>query len=638
MKKDKISWVKLQELQEKVQYQYNLGYEYIHPIIDEKLDVKDKLFKPNEEWFVQNRLLWKNIKLERALFLTDESDVTFVTTDNILGRQISENAQLVCEYDDEDMNLIDVREEIIDDNWLYGLAITVINDWDNESKQPITRTMNPLGVIPDPMNYRGSELRFIGFQYNVSLEELKHNPAYEKAEIDKIALWLSETMERIKMRDDDDNWTNPVYDDKDTVTIVDFFTTFEWKKVLTTWDKSLNVLLRYVELEPLTEAEIKNPMKISYPIQLHRRCPKPKSFFGVSIADEVLQDQDVVTNITNYEILNARLSLLWPDKLISTDLWIDTDLLNDKKPWWRYIEVESQGATALSSKIFSDNPINPSNYSSNVKKEVQGYGEQLTWTSSLTFWVSQSGIQTKAEVQMLMQNTNTLLTYIWNNYLRWQKDYRMAHYKAYCLYMKWNSTKVISLFQKWFAKCLELKKDEFIADGKVWVTVKSRYQEQIKKDKEYSKLLSLANLYLGNMQDTYSRNKFLRKMWDKLWVSDFYAEDYIEYTVDERDAIENLKYLNQNIRVDWPEEWQDYKTYLDIYSQAINTPAKEIAMHQYTMAYNAFQRQWQMQIAQEQAMQEMWTDKSASNMAMNNLNRLQTQEEEWLPNIGWVRF
>ena len=127
-------------------------------------------------------------------------------------------------------------------------------------------------------------------------------------------------------------------------------------------------------------------------------------------------------------------------------------------------------------------------------------------------------------------------------------------------------------------------------------------------------------------------------MWDKLWVSDFYAEDYIEYTVDERDAIENLKYLNQNIRVDWPEEWQDYKTYLDIYSQAINTPAKEIAMHQYTMAYNAFQRQWQMQIAQEQAMQEMWTDKSASNMAMNNLNRLQTQEEEWLPNIGWVRF
>ena len=220
MKKDKISWVKLQELQEKVQYQYNLGYEYIHPIIDEKLDVKDKLFKPNEEWFVQNRLLWKNIKLARALFLTDESDVTFVTTDNILGRQISENAQLVCEYDDEDMNLIDVREEIIDDNWLYGLAITVINDWDNESKQPITRTMNPLGVIPDPMNYRGSELRFIGFQYNVSLEELKYNPAYEKAEIDKIALWLSETMERIKMRDDDDNWTNPVYDDKDTVTSV----------------------------------------------------------------------------------------------------------------------------------------------------------------------------------------------------------------------------------------------------------------------------------------------------------------------------------------------------------------------------------------------------------------------------------
>lgn len=634
MKKDKISPIKLQELQEKVQYQYNLGYEYIHPIIDEKLDVKDKLFKPNEEWFVQNRLLWKNIKLERALFLTDNNSVTFITTDNILGQKISENAQKVCEYDDEDMNLIDVREEIIDDNWLYGLAITVIDDWDNESKQPITRTMNPLGVIPDPMNYRGSELRFIGFQYNVSLEELKHNPAYEKAEIDKIALWLSETMERIKMRDDYDNWTNPVYDDKDTVTIVDFFTTFEWKKVLTTWDKSLNILLRYVELEPLTEAEIKNPMKISYPIQLHRRCPKPKSFFGVSIADEVLQDQDVVTNITNYQILNARLSLLWPDKLISTDLWIDTDLLNDKKPWWRYIEVETQWATPLSSKIFQDNPLAPSDYSSKVKQEVQWYWEQLTWTTSLAFGVSQNGSQTKAEVQMLMQNTNTLLSYIWNNYLRWQKDYRSAHYRAYCLYMKWNAKKIISLYQKWFTKWLELKKSDFIADWKVWVVVKSLSQEQIKNDKEFSKLLSIANLYLWNMQDNYAKNKFLRKMWNKLWLSDFQAEDYIEYTVDERDAIENLKYLNQNIEVPWPEEWQDYKTYLDIYQQAIDTFAKEKAIVQYTRAYNAFQRQQMQAMAMTQTMEDTWQDKSASAMALNNLNT--QQKEQW--SVIWTEM
>lgn len=123
-------------------------------------------------------------------------------------------------------------------------------------------------------------------------------------------------------------------------------------------------------------------------------------------------------------------------------------------------------------------------------------------------------------------------------------------------------------------------------------------------------------------------------MWNKLWLSDFQAEDYIEYTVDERDAIENLKYLNQNIEVPWPEEWQDYKTYLDIYQQAIDTFAKEKAIVQYTRAYNAFQRQQMQAMAMTQTMEDTWQDKSASAMALNNLNT--QQKEQW--SVIWTEM
>jgi len=55
------------------------------------------------------------------------------------------------------------------------------------------------------------------------------------------------------------------------VDIYDHFTVFEGKKVLTTWAHDRSVLIRYVEIEPLTKAESLKPTKVKYPVQFHRR-------------------------------------------------------------------------------------------------------------------------------------------------------------------------------------------------------------------------------------------------------------------------------------------------------------------------------------------------------------------------------
>jgi hypothetical protein len=69
-------------------------------------------------------------------------------------------------------------------------------------------------------------------------------------------------------------------------------------------------LIRYEELEPLTRVEQLNPAKITFPVQIHRRVNKPGSFFGISIADEILQFQDTITQLTNLQLIQARQNAL----------------------------------------------------------------------------------------------------------------------------------------------------------------------------------------------------------------------------------------------------------------------------------------------------------------------------------------
>jgi hypothetical protein len=66
-------------------------------------------------------------------------------------------------------------------------------------------------------------------------------------------------------------------------------------------------LIRYVEIEPLTSAEQLKPTKVKFPIQLHRRKPRPGSVFGFSIADEVINYQDIISQLTNLQIINGRI-------------------------------------------------------------------------------------------------------------------------------------------------------------------------------------------------------------------------------------------------------------------------------------------------------------------------------------------
>jgi hypothetical protein len=246
--------------------------------------------------------------------------------------------------------------------------------------------------------------------------------------------------------------------------------------------------------------------------------------------------------------------------------------------------------------------------------------EDTTGVNAMAFGQSAPGAQTKAEVQTLMQNTNQLLAWIASNYMRGQKEYWKAHYKFYAMFMPSRAKKVVSFYQDGKAIALTLSKKDFVSDGKVQVYIESKQQKKIENDQYFAKLNTIANLYLANMKPGYAMNSFLRKIGNTLGVQGFDAEVYIPTTPDEERARANLALLNDNVEIAPPEAGEDLKTYIEIYKQAMDTPAKWKALEAYTKVYTEL-RPNPMDAEMQTGTQDAGTGAMNSNIVASQLSQ-----------------
>jgi len=121
-------------------------------------------------------------------------------------------------------------------------------------------------------------------------------------------------------------------------------------------------------------------------------------------------------------------------------------------------------------------------------------------------------------------------------------------------------------------------------------------------------------------------NDFLRTLGRKSNIRDFDEYKYIAESVDEMNARANLSLLNKNLDVPPPADGEDYMTYLLIYKQALDTPAKAKAVAQYQEAYLTIQKPMEMPVAGQ-------ANQSIAGMTMNNLN----QEANTAPSTALIK-
>lgn len=259
------------------------------------------------------------MQLARALFVSDELDIMAVSDEGILAQELTDNANKVLKYDTMQDDFREVKDIIVCDNSLFGISATVIENFDDEDVKSIIDTIDPLSIIPDPKNCRGSKMRFIGLEKQVTVEYIKNNPTFDKTERESVTQWLSEEWKKTEQARNFANRTLDVPDDEIT-NLVLFFSAWEGNKYMSVWANNYEYCLKVVELEALTKSEKLNPNKIKYPVQLHRKKPMPNSFFGASDADELLPLQKVQSELANYQVIGARKDELGDDYILDSRL------------------------------------------------------------------------------------------------------------------------------------------------------------------------------------------------------------------------------------------------------------------------------------------------------------------------------
>lgn len=616
-----------EKLVEQVKREYSEWFQHIRQERERKRHIMEKVLDQTlPEGKVRVNLLWRNTQLELALFLTDEMGVKFLSSSGVIGEEMMNNANAVAKYDDIDMNLRAQRETIVNHNSLYGLSVTVVDAWDNDEKQPIGDVLDPLSIIVDPHNYNDSKMRFFWVERRVSRNYLENTEGFEGVE------WMSfskssELELNKRSSDNANNLVSILTSDDGMVDIYDHFMVHNGMKVLTTWTNDRSILIRYIEIEPLSKAEKAKPTKVKFPIQFHRRKPKLGSVYGVSIADEVLQFQDVISKLTNLEVVQATNLALGPDLFIDDRLGIDTVTLSETSVWGRIIPMTNDtGLPSQNGMSYQQIPP-PSPFVDQMIGKLEQRAEGTTNVTQQAFGMSPGGSQTKAEIQQLQQNANQILIWIANNYLQGQKEYWEAHYRCYVANMD-KGKKRVALYDKGNTISLSLTREQFIDDGKISVYITSKAQDAIENDKEFNKLLALANIYLGNMKPGYSLNDFLRMMGKKSNIRDFDSYRYIQQDVDEYNATKNLPLLNKDIEVPGPADGENYMTYILIYRQALDTKAKAKVLMQYEEAYTTIQKPEEEAKAMQAMMMGRWGESNTgvwnpqtSNTALNNLNQ-----------------
>ena len=613
--------LKMQEkLIEQVQREYSEWEKHVREWRQEVQSEIDLMKVKAPEGKVKVDLVKENVDFERATFLTDDIDVTFVCDEWVLWKEIMENANKVAKYDYIDTERKSIKEQIIIDNGYYGIAVEVLDMYDEDENQPDSQLVNPDTVIPDPKCTKGSRMRYIWFNRKLPIWKIKNNESFNTKwyTLEDASSWDMRMSEEARA----DSYV--ISSDEWMVEIYDHYTVFEGKKYLTTWINGRENLIRCIELAPLSKAEKLNPMKIKYPVIFHRRRSYPYRWAWYRIREEVGNTEDIVTQLRNLEIAQARIATYWPDTFIDQNLWADIWTLQKKKPGWLISPVTIPNGSSIANHIYQKQYAGNINLSQVVAQGLLDRVERNTGYTDISKWVSPNGSQTKWEIQTLQNNANKILSWVSDSYLDGEKEFYYSWYRSYQENMSPKSKKTIALFDNWWLS-KSLKKSEFIADGKVIIDIRSASQEAIKNERSVTKLMALANSIIPNLRSEQSVNTFLRTLVDKSWVDWLEGCDLIPKSYDERLAESRLEMLNNNIEVmSWPEAGEDLKTHIDIYEEnALDTPAARKLITKYKDAY--MRQKWVTQ-------QPMWqVDSQGTNIAQNLMAQQQNPATNPLP-------
>lgn len=541
-----------------------------------------------EKWEpIKSKALWTNRQLFVSALYKNKPIVTFEGRKQ-WDSEYADTWNKLIKFDFEELEEDQISYNKICDLVDFWIYLAVDEGWDKNTESPKRKVYSPLCWIPDPnfdivkgFNFHGFELNLTesdinGLYQNTELmltdkelEELKeklwdeYNPAL-KGWADGFGMWFKYDITPSPLR---------------TYSVYRHFTKLNNRWYLTERANERTLLIRCEVIEAVRSEEKKDSRNIPCPVVHSWFIPKNGDPYGVCVWDIARDNQFTEEQVLNL-IFNKVNEETFAGITLYNNWYIKGSEIAKKVVWKRkYIPVDD---LPINKKLIENIPTQttPTTDGYNLKNIIDTKSAKEIWFDEQSIWVSTPGSQTATEVQTLQGNQNVRLNTIYKIFLWWEKRYwDVLWYRLYQKNFKMNSQKNITL-NNWYGsivytvmgKDLNMKKDLHL---RIVSILDKNEKDELKK----SAIMAAYNP-LMQMASPFWKILLTREFSITVWMDKELVNQAFDYPDEYHQAMSDVELLNNNEDVgEITNMSENHKIYIQIYQQAIDTPAKEKAIN-----------------------------------------------------------
>lgn len=621
-------------LLQKVQSEYMDSRNATMPRRDQKKkDLKLYSNQSKSEEKLSNSLLSSTVDTYAAMSFSDKMMVSFSGWE--WGDKVrAENIQALAEFDYIEMGMDEDEAVRAIDRGLMGVDIRLFTHWDKNTQTPVYKLIDPLSWFPDPRGYGHTKnFRFMGFECETTISELKNIPWYKN--LSQIDSGLSKEMQDLHQEQNTaknfSQSTEFEHDENAPITILVWFTKVNGIPTNITLANNCSLIIKEEPFYLENERTKKDITKATFPVSLTYRKVRRNDPFGISIADEIRDKQRAATILDNLMLIAQK------NQSIGFGIEYDKnhvrrkDLLNRDPFSTRLVPSTQPWSVAPIKMPWVDQTA------FQVAQSIERWATLSTGISSIQSGVMTDEGKTATEIQTIQANSNLRQLFSNKTAVIGEKDFWEKWYGMYVKYFSKKTGKkeivitgtLVDRTELFYSSDIFTKKDPNIK-------VESKNDKRQQTEKYKADNLAQYGIDTTDVEASAIGRIMTKRLtkemlgWDKGRIMATYP-----HLPEESRAWDDVELINEDEYVPVEDLNEDHMTFIVIYQNAKDTPAKYASIAARRLAQKLKQQaQAQSQLQAQQADQNKQLTSQSQAQMSNSAIQQNAQQKASSQNVS----